>query len=77
VTPQAGAKTFAPVDTNGSERGGRPIVAFLPHRIGAARVVSGSERGPVIGDDFILVPLPSADETEGFQIVFEASAAGG
>lgn len=76
VTPKAGAKTFAPVDTNGSERGGRPIVAYLPGRIGPAKVVAGAEWKPVIADDFVLVPLPSTDtEPREFKVVFEAAPA--
>jgi zinc protease len=71
IEPLAGAKSFAPVNTNGSQRGGRPIVAFLPRRIGEAKVVAGEEWKPVITDDFVLVPLPPAGHVEPIRIVFQ------
>jgi zinc protease len=60
ITPLAGAAAWAPVNTNGSQRGGRPIIEFLPRRIdpGKVKIEAGSELHPVIADDFILVPLP-------------------
>lgn len=67
VKPLAGADTFKPVNQNGSQRGGRPIVQFLPQRIDPAtvKITSGAELKPVITDDFILVPVPSGDTTPG------------
>jgi zinc protease len=73
VAGRRGGKSFAPVDTNGSQRGGRPIVAFLPNRIGKAEVLEGGEWSPVIADDFILVPNPG--EGEGIKVRFRAKAA--
>lgn len=58
ITPKAGADTFAPVDTNGSERGGRPLVAFLPRRAEGWEVVEGAAWKPVAADDFVLLPNP-------------------
>lgn len=60
ITPGAGEQTWAPVNRNGSQRGGRPIVAFLPMPVDPAKVKleAGSDLNPVIADDFILVPLP-------------------
>ena len=58
ITPQAGAATFAPVDKNGSERGGRPLVAFLPRHAAGWEVVAGQEWQPVAADDFVLLPNP-------------------
>jgi hypothetical protein len=57
------------VNNNGSQRGGRPVVEFLPKRIDPAKVkiTAGSELKPVITDDFILVPLP--DKTDGPGVV--------
>jgi hypothetical protein len=65
ITPLAGAETWSTVNKNGSQRGGRPIVQYLPWRIDPAKVKveTGSELNPVIADDFILVPLP--DKTTG------------
>jgi zinc protease len=71
VVPLDGAMSFAPVNTNGSQRGGRPIVAFLPRRIGEAKVVAGEEWKPVITEDFILVPLPPKEHAEPVRIVFQ------
>lgn len=60
ITPRAGAATWEPVNKNGSQRGGRPVIEFLPKRIDPAKVkvTAGSELKPVIADDFILIPLP-------------------
>ena len=62
ITPQAGDKTFAPVDTNGSQRGGRPLIAFLPRRCTGATLLEGAQWKPILGDDFILLPNPGAKE---------------
>lgn len=75
IKPNRGPKTFEPVNTNGSQRGGRPIVQFLPHRIQGAQVVEGGDLNPLITDDFVLVPNPKEcqpDKT--YRIVFRASA---
>ena len=60
ITPLAGSATWQPVNNNGSQRGGRPVIQFLSRRIDPAKVkiTAGSELQPVIADDFILVPLP-------------------
>jgi zinc protease len=65
VTPIAGAASWEPVNRNGSQRGGRPIIQYLPQRIDPAKVkiISGSEFEPVITDDFLLIPLPAKGET--------------
>lgn len=63
ITPLAGAASFKPVNENGSQRGGRPIVRFFERRIDPASVVitEGADLKPVITDDFLLVPLPAGD----------------
>ena len=61
IAPKAGGKTFAPVDKNGSERGGRPLVAFLPRNAAGWEVVGGSEWKPVAADDFVLLPNPGPE----------------
>ncbi len=60
ITPLAGTSSWEAVNKNGSQRGGRPIIQFLPQRIDPAnvKVTAGGELQPVIADDFILVPLP-------------------
>ncbi|MFM8735208.1 MAG: hypothetical protein ACKOC8_08450 [Pirellulales bacterium] len=75
ITPLTGAASFAPVNTNGSQRGGRPIVQFLPHRIGAATIVEGAEWRPIVTDDFVLVPLPPAGHADPIRIVFRSTSA--
>ncbi len=73
IKPNLGERTFEPVNTNGSQRGYRPIIAFLPVRIKAAKVLSGAELNPTITDDFILVPLPKVcDPNRDYEVVFEA-----
>jgi len=62
ITPNRGRESFLPVNTNGSQRGGRPVVAYLPERhTGKARILQGNEHKPVITDDFILIPNPGQD----------------
>ena len=77
IEPQRGAKTFQPINTNGSQRGWRPIVAFLPHRIKDVKVLQGADLKPVITDDFILVPNPRTCEAKRtYQVVFTAAKVG-
>jgi hypothetical protein len=79
VTPLAGEASWRAVNKNGSQRGGRPVVAFLPKRIdaGTVKVTSGGDRGVVVADDFVLVPLPGEDaEVAAFSVEFSATAAG-
>ena len=70
ITPRAGPRSFMPVNTNGSQRGGRPIVQFLPRRLADAEIVAGGEWKPVVTDTFILVPPPPADRAEPVTVVF-------
>jgi hypothetical protein len=76
ITPRDGPRSFTPVNTNGSQRGGRPIVQFLPRRLADVEIVSGGEWRPVVADTFVLVPLPPADRAEPVEIVFRGRAAG-
>lgn len=75
ITPQAGESSFAAINTNGSQRGGRPIVRFFDHRIDPASVklTEGADLKPVITDDFLLVPLP-AKASGPLRIAFTATA---
>ncbi len=63
ITPNRGADSFQPINTNGSQRGYRPLVHWLPHRMQNIRLLSGSELQPVITDDFVLIPNPRKSET--------------
>jgi zinc protease len=72
IKPNRGARSFQPINTNGSQRGGRPFVAFLPQRITDVRVIEGADLRPVITDDFILVPNPRVCDPENrFRVVFQ------
>ncbi len=58
IRPKTGGQTFAPVDQNGSERGGRPLVAFLPRHAAGWELLAGAGFQPVLADDFVLLPNP-------------------
>ena len=73
VTPKMGSKSFQPVNTNGSQRGGRPIFAFLPHRVKNVKVTEGGDLKPVITDNFVMVPLPAAG-SQAIKVVFKGEA---
>ena len=71
-----GSKSFEPVNLNGSQRGWRPIIAYLPQRIQAstAKVIAGDDLRPLIADDFVLVPNPREyDANRDYEVVFEAN----
>ena len=73
ITPNRGEDSFKPVNTNGSQRGWRPIVQFLPHRIQDVEIVAGEDLHPVVTDDFILVPNPrECDPDRKYVIRFKA-----
>jgi zinc protease len=76
ITPRWGAKSFEPVNTNGSQRGGRPMVEYFPTRLKNIRIIEGSELNPVLTDDFILVPSPRKyDAAREYKVVFTARPA--
>ncbi len=72
-----GPLSFVAGNRNGSQRGGRPIVAFLPHSIGPATIVEGSDQAPVITDTFVLLPRPAGevDPAIPLRVVFRAKRA--
>jgi zinc protease len=77
IAPARGAASFDPINRNGSQRGGRPFVAFLPARVKDVKILEGVELRPVITDDFILVPHPGAcDPAKRYRVVFRAERAG-
>jgi zinc protease len=77
ITPNLGAKSFATVNSNGSQRGGRPFVAFLPQRITQAELLEGGDFSPVITDDFILIPRPAkCDLKRAYRVKFRADDLG-
>ena len=73
ILPRRGEKSFAPVNTNGAQRGWRPIVQLLPTRIANPEIIAGAEWNPVIADDFVLIPNPkSCDPSRKYEVVFKA-----
>ena len=76
IAPRDGRRSFAPVNTNGSQRGGRPIVHYLPRRLADLELVAGAEWHPVLTDGFVLVPLPPPGHAAPVEIVFRGRSAG-
>lgn len=76
IHAQNGEKSFAPVNTNGSQRGGRPIFVALPHRIdpSTVRILDGKSLEPVITENFILMPQPTPNaQTTEYSLRFTAA----
>jgi zinc protease len=75
IIPRRGADSFHPVNTNGSQRGGRPFVQYLPQRVSNVELLEGQEFKPVVTDDFILFPNPGeCDPDRKYVIRFKAVA---
>jgi len=73
IRPLRGERSFAPLNTNGSQRGGRPIVHLLPHRVDArsVRILEGSDLAPLVTDNFLLVPNPGqCDRKRTYRVIF-------
>ncbi len=74
IKPNRGAKTFEPINTNGSQRGWRPIVAYLPHRVKDVKITKGAELKPTITDNFLLIPNPrECDPEKTYELTFTAT----
>lgn len=70
-----GSKSFEPINMNGSQRGWRPIIAYLPQRIqkSSVEVTVGDDLRPMIMDDFVLIPNPREYEVgREYKVVFKA-----
>jgi len=73
IKPNRGERTFTPINLNGSQRGGRPIIQFLPCRLKDARVIEGADLKPVVTDNFILVPNPrECDLARNYRVVLQS-----
>lgn len=73
ITPERGPRTFEPINTNGSQRGWRPIVQFLKSRLEDIELLEGADLRPVITDDFILIPNPrTCDPDHSYRVRFKA-----
>jgi len=78
VQPLRGEQSFQPINRNGSQRGGRPIVQLLPQRIDvrSVRIVAGGDLEPLVADDFLLLPLPrQAPIGKTYRLYFRAKLA--
>ena len=74
ITPNLDGRSFEAINTNGSQRGGRPILHYLPTRVENIEILSGQELQPVIADDFLLIPNHLAKSNqENLQVQFRAS----
>jgi hypothetical protein len=74
ITPRRGGDSFKPVNTNGAQRGWRPIVELLDDRISNVKIIEGTDLNPVVTDDFILIPNPrTVGPSREYRIRFTAS----
>ena len=74
ITPNLDDRSFEAINTNGSQRGGRPILHYLPTRVENIEILSGQELQPVIADDFILIPNHLAKSNQkNLRVQFRAS----
>jgi len=74
IQPNRGAKSFEPVNTNGSQRGGRPFVEFFPYRLKDFSLLDGADLKPVFSDGFLLVPNPgTSDPSRKYVVRFKAN----
>jgi len=74
ITPNLDGRSFEAINTNGSQRGGRPILHYLPTRVENIEILSGQELQPVIADDFILIPNHLAKSNQkNLRVQFRAS----
>ncbi len=74
IKPLDGEKSFEPINKNGSQRGWRPFVQFMPKRVQNVEVTHGKELGPVITDNFVLIPNPRICEPgKTYRIEFKSS----
>ena len=66
IVPNRGAESFAPINTNGSQRGGRPVFVPLPVRINAesVEIVESAGLAPVITENFVMFAQPSPEAVE-------------
>ena len=72
-----GEHSFEPVNINGSQRGWRPIIEFLPHRVTDVEILEGEDLQPLVTDNFLLVPNPRrADPKQPYRVVFRARRIG-
>lgn len=73
IKPNRGVESFKPVNTNGSQRGGRPFLAWFPERVKNPVITQGADLNPVVTPNFILVPNPmQCDPAKTYRVKFTA-----
>jgi zinc protease len=73
VKPRHGVDSFKPFNTNGAQRGGRPIVQLFDARLTDIRIREGQDLDPAFADDVLLVPLPkTCDPDRTYRVTFTA-----
>jgi zinc protease len=74
IKPNLGTATFEPVNTNGAQRGYRPIVQFFPQRLEGFELLEGEDLLPELVDNFLLIPNPrTCDPDREYKVVFRAN----
>jgi zinc protease len=74
IKPKRGTATFAPINTNGAQRGYRPIIQFFPTRLKDLKLVDGADLSPTLAPGFILIPNPRTCESgKTYRVTFRAS----
>ena len=72
VKPNGGEQSYEPTSRNGSQRGGRPFVQFLPRRLQQVQILAGADLQPVITANFILLPRSRASHPD-YRVVFRTA----
>ena len=73
ITGNKAEKSFHPVNTNGAQRGWRPIVQHFSKRFKNIEIIDDSGLNAVVTDDFILVPNPRTyDSSKKYVVKFKA-----
>ena len=73
ITGNKAEKSFHPVNTNGAQRGWRPIVQHFSNRLKNIEIIDDSGLNAVVTDNFILVPNPkNYDPAKNYSIKFKA-----
>ena len=73
ITGNKGPKSFTPVNTNGAQRGWRPIVQHFESRLKNIEIIEDNGLNAVVEDDFILIPNPKSYNPEKqYKVTFKA-----
>jgi hypothetical protein len=74
IEPCFGSKTFLPVNTNGSQRGYRPLTVLLPHRINVKTVkfLDEFELNVALSSLAVIIPVEGLNSQEKTCLTFRA-----